>query len=219
MTIIMQQQITYNNIHHEGLVTKEGGELNKRFFGSDNNFTKLERIALTANGNLQRIFSSYYDCAVHVHVDSCTRRVVREEKNEMISSKQQQQLLGMYDTLPSSTNNDNSNNINDAIWDRTVHISIHNQTKLLCRATSIIHVKSSECIELIHTKKVGLGQLFRYLNRLPRFSLLDAGRTSSSIQKSSSSEFEGGMWRIYELESEEMICLIHEEFCADAWDH
>ena len=87
-------------------------------------------------------------------------------------------------------------------------------------------MKSSECIELIHTKKVGLGQLFRYLNRLPRFSLLDAGRTSSmnndKVEKSSSStssEFEGGMWRIYELESEEMICLIHEEFCADAWDH
>jgi hypothetical protein len=34
----------------------------------------LDWIALTANGNLQRLFSSYYDAPVLVLVDSCSRR-------------------------------------------------------------------------------------------------------------------------------------------------
>ena len=32
-------------------------------------------------------------------------------------------------------------------------------------------------------------------------------------------KFDGGMWRIYELQCEEMTCLIHEEFHNDAWEH
>ena len=29
---------------------------------------------------------------------------------------------------------------------------------------------------------------------------------------------EGGMWRTYKLQCEEMTCLIHEEFHEDAWE-
>jgi len=209
---------TNNNLHniHDGLVTKEGGELNKQFKGC--NFTNMERIALTANGNLQRIFSSYYDEPVVVHVDSCTRR------DNSIDENRDSVMNGLCDTyqLTSTLNNNN-----DAIWDRVVYIQVHNQT--IVKATSIINVHSSSCIQLIEEGSVGLGQLFRYLNKLPTFSLLDAGR----IDRSSSSEkiptenfnddfddkFNGGMWRIYELQCEEMTCLIHEEFRSDAWEH
>ena len=89
---------------------------------------------------------------------------------------------------------------------------------------------------------MGIGQLFRYLDRLPTFSLVDAGRTTTvvaaegkeasklmeaaagtSCNDSSSSSgtndvsfFEGGIWRTYELKScDEMSCLIHEEFHKD----
>ena len=53
-----------------GLVTRDGGTLAARF-GIDSN---LDRMALTANGNLQRLFSSYYDAPVHVVVDSCEQK-------------------------------------------------------------------------------------------------------------------------------------------------
>jgi hypothetical protein len=53
-----------------GLVTRDGGTLASRF-GIDSRF---DRMALTANGNLQRLFSSYYDAPVHVVVDSCEQR-------------------------------------------------------------------------------------------------------------------------------------------------
>ena len=212
---------TNNNLHniHDGLVTKEGGELNRRFKGC--NFTNMERIALTANGNLQRIFSSYYDEPVVVHVDSCTRR----DNNSIDSSGSSRDsaiMNGLCDTYQlTSTPNNNE----DAIWDRVVYIQVHNQT--IVKATSIINVHSSSCIQLIEEGSVGLGQLFRYLNKLPTFSLLDAGRIDRRSSRDKiptenpnvDDKFDGGMWRIYELQCEEMTCLIHEEFRSDAWEH
>ena len=59
------------------------------------------------------------------------------------------------------------------------------------------------------------------MNKLPTFKLLDAGRTDlSSIMNgdSAQSDFHGGIWRIYELQCEEMTCLIHEEFHRNAWE-
>jgi len=216
ITPTLNNNTTNNNSHniHDGLVTKEGGELNKRFKGC--NFTNMERIALTANGNLQRIFSSYYDEPVVVHVDSCTRR------DNSIDSSRNSVMNGLCDTyLLTSTPNDNE----DAIWDRVVYIQVHNQT--ICKATSIINVHSTSCIQLIEEGLVGLGQLFRYLNKLPTFSLLDAGRIDRRSDKIPTEnpnddiddKFDGGMWRIYELQCEEMTCLIHEEFRSDAWEH
>lgn len=85
----------------------------------------------------------------------------------------------------------------------------------------MIHVRSHECIDLIERGTVGLGQMFRYLNRLPTFKLLDAGRTDLSSDVNGNFEqsaFHGGIWRAYELKCEEMTCLIHEEFHRDAWD-
>ena len=102
--------------------------------------------------------------------------------------------------------------------------------KTICRATSIICVRSPVCVRLIKDGRVGLGQLFRYLNKLPTFSLIDAGRTNYSYVKndginrstgtlsSTLGKFHGGMWRTYELQCEEMVCLIHEEFHRDAWN-
>ena len=147
---------TNNNLHniHDGLVTKEGGELNKRFKGC--NFTNMERIALTANGNLQRIFSSYYDEPVVVHVDSCTRRDNNSIDSSGSSRDSSAIMNGLCDTYQlTSTPNNNE----DAIWDRVVYIQVHNQT--IVKATSIINVHSSSCIQLIEEGSVGLGQLCR----------------------------------------------------------
>lgn len=180
----------------DGLVTKEGGELNNRFRC---NFSPMERIALTSNGNLQRIFSSYYDAPVHVHIDFCSRRA--------------------------TTTNHSSTAEAAAMWDRVVHIHIHGQT--ICKATSVISVKDPACIRLIENGTIGLGQLFRYLNRLPTFSLVDAGRRTRSSTTTSNGDdhdddddallFDGGIWRKYELKCEEMTCFIHEQFHKDAW--
>ncbi|KAL7453412.1 hypothetical protein ACHAWC_005097 [Mediolabrus comicus] len=242
------------------LVTKEGGELNTRF---NCNFSPMERIALTSNGNLQRIFSSYYDAPVHVHIDFCCRRKEDEttavaaavptdgtRRNTSVMDYYSSNTYNNFDIIDKNNKynpkedmgKDKNCNSSSAIWDRIVHIHIHGQT--ICRATSIISVKDPTCIRLIENGTMGIGQLFRYLDRLPTFSLVDAGRTTTvvaaagkeasklmeaaagtSCNDSSSSSgtndvsfFEGGIWRTYELKCDEMTCLIHEEFHKDAWN-
>lgn len=154
-----------------GLVTSAGGTLQSQFGHKIPHLSPLDRIALTANGNMQRIVSSFYDAPVHVYVERCKQR----------------------DTT------------SDAVWDRTVNLSVLNQ--FFCRATSIITVHSSECVELVQSEVVGIGQLFRYLDKLPTFALLDAGRTP-----------EGGLWRSYQLQCQELTCNIREELSANVWD-
>ena len=61
-------QLWYRDQETSGLVTKTGGTLCSQFKSKIPNLSPLDRIALTANGNLQRIFSSYYDAPVHVFV-------------------------------------------------------------------------------------------------------------------------------------------------------
>jgi hypothetical protein len=61
------QQDSESGLSRAGLVTLDGGTLAARF----GIHSRLDRMALTANGNLQRLFSSYYDEPVHVVVDRC----------------------------------------------------------------------------------------------------------------------------------------------------
>lgn len=97
----------------DGLVTKEGGELNAKFGCK---FSPMERITLTANGNLQRIFSSYYDSPIHVHVDSCTRRDGKQSSVNVISNE-----LDKFSYRIES---------NGAVWDRVVHLHVYEQVSL-----------------------------------------------------------------------------------------
>ena len=204
-----------------GLVMNENLSLNDRF--PNCNFTPMERIALTANGNLQRIFASYYDTPVTVEVISCVLRRRRRRRRR----RQQQQPQEEDETM---------------VWDRVVHVQVYNRT--VCKATSVIRVNSPTCCELITSQTVGIAQMFRHLNRLPTFTLLNAGRHNMSssrtillaekeekveetvgkeVNDNDDDEFsltakEGGIWRTYELQCEEMSCLIHEEFASDAWN-
>ncbi len=178
----------------DGLVTKEGGELNTRF---NCNFSPMERIALTSNGNLQRIFSSYYDAPVHVHIDFCSRRTEDEttaaataaavlptdgRRNTSVMDYYSSNSYNNFDIIdknnkgtkysPKEDMGNDNNCSSSAIWDRIVHIHIHGQT--ICRATSIISVKDPTCIRLIENGTMGIGPLFRYSDRLPTFTLVDA---------------------------------------------
>uniref|UniRef100_A0A7S2L0C0 Uncharacterized protein n=1 Tax=Leptocylindrus danicus TaxID=163516 RepID=A0A7S2L0C0_9STRA len=162
-----------NKATQGGLKTTSGGSLQARF-GVTPPFSALDRIALTANGNLQRIVSSFYDSPVTVVVNSCV------ERPRLCASE------------------------NAGVWDRSVDLKVYN--KRFCRATSEITVHEPMCAELVRSGEVGLGQLFRYLDKLPTFDLLDAGRTES-----------GGMWRLYELKSKELTCSIFEDFSPDVW--
>lgn len=136
----------------------------------------LDRMALTANGNLQRLVSSYYDAPVQVVVDRCSHIV---DAVDWSAAEQ--------------------------VWERRVHLTVHNQT--FCTAYSRVVIRDPLCQQLVASKQVGLGQLFRYLDILPEFDLHQAA-----------SKPEGGFWRDYTLQCNELSCRIHEDFIPDMWD-
>ena len=216
----------------DGLVTRDGGDISARF--PDCAFRPMERVALTANGNLQRVLSSYYDRHVTVDVESCVKRRQNAEMGGDFFSVAARAALERFDPAGGDCAMDNDyycSGGDGATWDRIASIRVHDRT--VCRATSVITVHSPECADLIEEGSVGLGQLFRYLDRLPTFRLLDAGRRGDagdfasdfgewSGEEGGREEGDGskrrGMWRTYELRCEEVTCLIHEEFHEDTWD-
>lgn len=121
----------------------------------------------TANGNLQRLFSSYYGAPVHVVV----------EQSDQVSTD---------------------------CWNCVVHLTVYGQE--FCTAKSRITVHDEACCQLVESGSVGLGQLFRYLDKLPSFSLLNAGYRNV-----------GALWRVYELECAELTCHIEETFSPQMW--
>ncbi|KAJ3255995.1 hypothetical protein HK103_005802 [Boothiomyces macroporosus] len=129
-------------------------------------YSPLERICLTANGNLQRILSSYFNSKVTVGII----------KNEKL-------------------------NQTNLVYDRVVNLNCQGRT--LCVAESTITITDGKIIQLIESKTVGIGQLFRYLNILPEFVLLEAGREPDSF------------WRVYLLKSPGIVCKIKEIFPND----
>lgn len=189
-----------SSVVNSGLVTRADGTLQDNFGVKVRYLSPLDRIALTANGNLQRIFSSYYDSPVHVHVHWCLLVSTSSADAAFLASPQTAQK-GLNQTSGKPLQIP----IPPAVWHRQVHLSVHDQK--FCTATSEITVYSEECVQLVHGGTVGIGQLFRHLGILPTFALLDAGRTS-----------QGGLWRIYELCSKELSCRIKEEFVPNAWE-
>ena len=167
-------------------------------------------MALTANGNLQRLVSSYYDAPVSVVVDSCVMRAATTNRATGTATS----------LLPSTT---------PKTWDRTVHLTVFGGQNF-CTAVSVITVHDPLCQQLVQSGQVGLGQLFRYLDLLPEFTLRGAGTgtSTSAVEgdehdnagtgKGSSDGASGGFWRDYTLSCAELTCDIHEEFRPGLWD-
>jgi len=132
----------------------------------------LDRMALTANGNLQRLFSSYYDAPVIVAVDACEVRYRSMEHT---------------------------------VWDRVVRLQVFGRT--FCTPSSEIYVVDSHFEQLVDEGKVGIAQLFRHLDKLPKFQLKDAGVKQN-----------GGLWRNYTLSCDAMVCHICEDFEPNLWE-
>lgn len=118
-------------------------------------FSPLERVVLTANGNLQRIMSAYYGAPVSVRVRHCNRvdSVIAGEGATV------EQSFGVYD--------------------REVDLVMGGH--VFCTAVGRIELLDQSCVEAIESSKVGLGQLFRYLGALPHFVLLEAGKKGDGV--------------------------------------
>ena len=85
------------------------------------------------------------------------------------------------------------------VFDRKVTLETED-SKIWCTASSSITVTDKDILDLIIHKNIGIGQLFRYLNRLPKFTLIKISKTTLDFS------------REYLLEMDGLSCHIHEVF-------
>lgn len=113
------------------------------------NLKPIERVGLLSNGNLQYLFSSYYNQPVEVSITKFEEFV--EEGEERTG---QDEFLTLYD--------------------REVVLKVAGHH--FCTAKSKMRVSSTEILDMLSSEPIGIGQLFNVLGVRPTFALLDAGR-------------------------------------------
>ncbi|KAJ3290151.1 hypothetical protein HDU76_007435 [Blyttiomyces sp. JEL0837] len=111
----------------------------------------MERVILTANGNVQRILSAFFNSPVKVEII----------RNKRLEASEQ------------------TNGSSIAEYDRQVNLLCFD--KVCCTATSTVVLTDERYLKLVAEQNVGIGQLFRYLNILPEFDLRNVGRDSTKF--------------------------------------
>jgi len=189
-----QNQVQQQNIN--GKIYKQQGFLSTKLDSRHSDCLKkikdlepLARVGLTTAGQLQKLFSTYYNKTVKVAVH-------RFEKVENDSSN-------VDNRTETSSKDSDFNSL--AVFEREVAISIGDIT--FCIAKSKIHVYSPEILEHFISKPIGIGQIFELYDVRPIFTLHDVGRNK-----------DGGVWRTYTLKCDILSCEILEDFVNDAWN-
>ncbi|KAF9160866.1 hypothetical protein DFQ26_005116 [Actinomortierella ambigua] len=142
-------------------------------------FTGFERILLTANGNLQRLLSAFFNKPVKVEILDNNKVALRSDEDASVMAR----------------------------YHREVNLLC--ESKVVCNAKSQVLVSDKEIYDLVANKGVGIGQIFRYLDRLPSFDLHGLGRTENTF------------WREYSLRIPGVDCRLLEVFPStlseDGW--
>ncbi|KAJ2159040.1 hypothetical protein GGF46_003332 [Coemansia sp. RSA 552] len=133
----------------------------------------VQRIMLMANGNLQRVLSAYYNLPVSIEVVHSAPMAPQRRKPAK--------------GLP-------------VRYSRDINL-VCNRT-IVCSAQSTVDLLTDKAADLVVSQGVGIGQLFRYMNVLPTFTLLEARLSDTDSSFS----------RLYELRCEDVACIISETF-------
>ncbi|KAJ6518789.1 hypothetical protein C8R45DRAFT_5125 [Mycena sanguinolenta] len=165
--------------------------------------TGLERIALSAQGDLQRILSAFFARPIVLALTYSHTFVKRpDETLEPLS-------------LPNPSAIASASPESPIVQNRQVHLQCGGTT--VCTATSAVKIYSSRCAQLFLVEKYGIGQLFSKVGATPVFELLDVGiggqgEDMVTVEKG----FGAGpqLWRKYRLSIPEIECEIVEVFAS-----
>jgi hypothetical protein len=166
----------------------------------------LERIALSAQGDLQRVLSAFFARPIVI-------ALVYSHTVCQASSKSAAELI----TNPTPSIIASASPSSPIVQTRQVHLQCAG--KIVCTATSTVRVTSPECAYLFLQEKYAIGQMFRRLEKVPAFELLevglgpvddndkDPGALSTTKDKKSIQ-----LWRKYTLTIPDFECEILEVF-------
>jgi len=171
--------------------------------------TGIERIALSAKGDLQRLLSAFFDRPISI-------ATVYSHTYSHISSD----LPPVPLSLPPDAAAIAAVSPNMPILQkRQVHLQCSG--KVVCVATSQVRITSPECARLFLVEKYAIGQMFARMEKVPSFELMSVG-LGPVVDDFPSEKMspEGGMqsderyqlWRKYKLHVSDFECEILEVF-------
>jgi hypothetical protein len=155
-------------------------------------FSPLERVLLTAAGNVQRLVSAWHNKQVVVN---STDELGVEDKcalTDAVSSPNLNAAGESSDTHDVQA----SNRVKPRSWARATTLSFKGDDEELpfCTARSDVRVTDVPLAEAIASGTINTGAIFEHLGVLPRFELYEAGRRPC-----------GGFWRRYALWAETTV--------------
>ncbi|KAF5375382.1 hypothetical protein D9615_007964 [Tricholomella constricta] len=173
--------------------------------------TGLERIALSAKGDLQRILSAFFARPISI-------ALVYSNTYHHVSPHQPAVSL----SLPNPSAIASASRDLPVIQTRQVHLQCSG--KIVCTATSTVRITSPECAHLFLEEKYAIGQMFARMGKAPEFDLVSVGLGPVSDDETTPSEktplkrsLLGGrqeqqLWRKYKLIVADFECEILEVF-------
>ncbi|KAF8074706.1 hypothetical protein FPV67DRAFT_1409095 [Lyophyllum atratum] len=168
--------------------------------------TGLERIALSAKGDLQRVLSAFFARPITIAlVYSNTFQHRSPETPTLISLPNPSAIAAASPTSP-------------IIQTRQVHLQCSG--KIVCTATSTVRITSPMCAHLFLEEKYAIGQMFARMGKAPEFDLVSVGLGSAGDVTSEKGLLQRGgerqdqLWRKYKLSVPDFECEILEEFAS-----
>jgi hypothetical protein len=194
----------------------------------------LERIALSAQGDLQRVLR-YVNLMILVSLNTLIFSIsgallvgsaffarpivialVYSHTVCQASSKSAAEPI----TNPTPTIIASASPTSPIVQTRQVHLQCAG--KIVCTATSTVRITSPECANLFLIEKYAIGQMFRRLEKIPAFELLAVGlgpvddndkdKTPGAFSTSNDKKKSNQLWRKYTLTIPNFECEILEVF-------
>ncbi|PPQ94416.1 hypothetical protein CVT25_002507 [Psilocybe cyanescens] len=165
----------------------------------------IERIALSAQGDLQRVLSAFFARPIVIAL------VYSETTRQKSLQSPVEQVLSPTDAIIASASPESP-----ITQTRQVHLQCAG--KIVCTATSSVRITSPECAHLFLQEKYAIGQMFRRLEKVPAFELLSVGLGAVKGEKQPASSFTSSkdesrqLWRKYTLVIPNFECEILEVF-------
>ncbi|KAF5375385.1 hypothetical protein D9615_007967 [Tricholomella constricta] len=168
--------------------------------------TGLERIALSAKGDLQRVLSAFFARPISIALvySNTYHHVSPHQPAVPLSLPNPSAIASVSCDLP-------------VIQTRQVHLQCSG--KIVCTATSTVRITSPECAHLFLEEKYAIGQMFARMGKAPEFDLMSVGLGPISDDDTPPSEkapFGGRqvqqLWRKYKLIVADFECEILEVF-------
>ncbi|KAG6886127.1 hypothetical protein C0993_002646 [Termitomyces sp. T159_Od127] len=167
--------------------------------------TGLERIVLSAKGDLQRMLSAFFARPITIATVYSSTFYYRNIHERPVPL-----------TLPNPTVVASASRDSPITQIRQVHLQCSN--KIVCTATSTVCITSPTVANLFLVEKYAIGQMFSRMGKAPEFELIsvglgpvtDAVTTSSQSEKPHTTDEQ--LWRKYRLSVEDFECEILEVF-------